>query len=113
MIELRISEAAALSILEQADYYRAALDNALAEQWESAVDAAAKSLLQFPERGAPCRFYSPSLTNLRWIFVSGFPEHMVFYRYERDRSVLLIVQVLHGARNLESVLLDEPLEERP
>ncbi len=111
MIELRISEIAALSIIEQADYYRATLDDALAERWESAVDAAIRSLLQFPERGAPCRFRSASLTNLRWIFVTEFPKHMIFYSYEREQGVLLIVQVLHGARNLEAVLLEYPPEE--
>jgi toxin ParE1/3/4 len=112
VIELRISEAAALSIVEQADYYRAASGNALAERWESAVDTATQSLLQFPERGALCSFHSPSLANLRWIFISGFPKHMVFYRYEREKCVLLIVQVLHGARNLELMLLDDLSEER-
>ena len=104
MIELRISEAAAISIIEQADYYRDAIDNARALRWEAAVDEAVQSLLRFPERGAPCRFHSPLLAGLRWIFVPGFPKHMVFYRYSRQEQVLLIVQVLHGARDLESIL---------
>jgi len=112
VIELRVSEAAALSIIEQADYYRAAQDDTLAERWESAVDASVRSLLQFPERGAPCRLDTPSLANLRWIFVPGFLRHMVFYRYDRQESMLLVVQVLHGARDLESVLSDDPQEEQ-
>jgi len=78
-IELRISEAAALSIVEQADYYEQAADLSLALRWEAAVDAAIKSLLTLPERGAPCRFRSPILADLRWIFVPDFPKHMVFY----------------------------------
>jgi plasmid stabilization system protein ParE len=113
VIELRISESAALSTLEQADYYRAALDDALAERWESAVDAAIRSLLQFPERGAPCRFSAPELAALRWIFVPGFPKHMIFYRYDRQEAVLLIVQVLHGVRDLESLLGNDPEQEQP
>ena len=52
MIELRISEAAALSIVEQADYYEQASDRALAQRWEAAVDQAIHSLLNWPERGA-------------------------------------------------------------
>lgn len=104
MIELRVSEAAALSIIEQADYYREVADDALAERWESAVDEAARSLLQWPERGAPCRFHSPRLTGLRWVFVPGFPKHMVFYRYLPEDGALLIVQVLHGSRDLETLL---------
>jgi hypothetical protein len=36
LIELRISEAAALSIVEQADYYMQASNVALAQRWEEA-----------------------------------------------------------------------------
>ena len=105
-MELRISEAAAVSIVEQADYYEQASDRALAQRWEIAVDEAVHSLLSWPERGALCRFRSASLVDMRWIFVSGFPKHMVFYRYLPHGQVILIVQILHGARNLEA-LLDE------
>ena len=107
MIELRISEAAALMIVEQADYYRQASDSTLAERWESAVDQAARSLLNMPDRGAPCRFRTPALAGLRWVFVPGFPKHMIFYRYSAQDDVLLIVHVLHGARNLEALLEEE------
>ena len=107
MIELRISEAAALSIVEQADYYEQAKDQALARRWEEAIDASARSLVSLPERGAPCRFRSQELSSLRWIFVPGFPKHMIFYRYSSEGQVVLIVQVLHGARNLEFILDDD------
>jgi toxin ParE1/3/4 len=107
MIELRISEAAALSIVEQADYYQQAADLALAQRWESAVDQAVNSLLSLPDRGAPCRFRSPALAGLRWIFIPGFPKHMVFYRYLPEEQAVLIVQVLHGARDLETILDEE------
>lgn len=107
MIELRISEAAALSIIEQADYYHQVSDLALAQRWEQAVDQAVNSLLSLPERGTPCRFRSPALAGLQWIFVPGFPKHMVFYRYRSQEQAVLIVQVLHGARDLETVLDEE------
>jgi plasmid stabilization system protein ParE len=106
VIALRISEAAARSIVEQADYYLEVSDLALVQRWEEAVDEAVYSLLRWPERGAPCRFRAPALSGLRWIFVSGFPKHMVFYRYLPSDQVVLIVQVLHGARNLETILDD-------
>ena len=104
MIELRVSEAAGLLIVEQADYYLDAADLDLAERWEEAVDQAIHSLLNCPERGAPCRFRSPSLAGLRWIFVPGFAKHIIFYRYLPQEQAILIVQVLHGARNLETIL---------
>jgi plasmid stabilization system protein ParE len=104
VIELQISEAAAVSIVEQADYYGQAKDLELAQQWEAAVDQAVDSLLTWPERGAHCRFHASALAGLRWIFVPGFPKHMVFYRYLHQERAIRIVQVLHGARNLETVL---------
>jgi plasmid stabilization system protein ParE len=107
VIELRVSEAAALSIVEQADYYQQAENLALALKWETAVDQTVNSLLNSPERGAPCRFRSSSLFGLRWIFIPGFPKHMVFYRYLSREEAILIVQVLHGARNLETLLDEE------
>jgi plasmid stabilization system protein ParE len=104
VIDLRISEAAALSIVEQADYYTQASDRALAQRWEEAVEQAVNSLLNSPERGAPCRFHSQRLASLRWIFVPGFPKHMIFYRFFPEEAAIRIVQVLHGSRNLETIL---------
>jgi plasmid stabilization system protein ParE len=103
VIHLRVSEAATLAIVEQADYYSQALDDSLAERWESSVDEAVRSLIAMPERGAHCRFSSPELAGLRWILVAGFPKHMIFYRFDPDEQTLLIVHVLHGARNLRAI----------
>ncbi len=108
MTKLRISEAAAASILEQSDYYLLASDTPLAQRWEAAVDDAVHLLLDWPERGTLCRFRLSSLMDVRWIPISGFPKHMVFYRYLSLEDAILIVQVLHGARNLETIL-DEDL----
>jgi plasmid stabilization system protein ParE len=104
VIGLRISEAAALSIVEQADYYLEAANLDLASRWEAAVDQTIRSLLDFPERGALCRYRSPALAGIRWIFVQDFPRHMVFYRYVSQEQAVLIVQILHGTRNLETIL---------
>jgi toxin ParE1/3/4 len=49
----------------------------------------------------PCRFGLAELRNIRRMSISGFPKHLVFYRVE-DREVL-ILRVLHGARDLESL----------
>lgn len=38
MIKLRVSQAAALAIVEQADYYREVAEASLAQRWETAVD---------------------------------------------------------------------------
>jgi plasmid stabilization system protein ParE len=103
-MELRVSEAAALAIVEQSDYYQQAADGSLANRWEAAVDEAIRSLSNVPERGARCRFRSAALADLRWISIPGFPRHMIFYRHISAEQIILIVHVLHGARNLETLL---------
>lgn len=104
MISLHVTEAAALAIIEQADYYRSACDQELADRWDASVDDAIRSLLRFPERGAPCRFDSPELAGLRWIPVKGFPKHLVFYRFLSEQDAILVVHIVHGARNLQALL---------
>lgn len=104
MIELRVSEAAAIAIVEQAEYYASAAGDSLALRWDAAASEAFQRLLKMPESGAPCRFHSPSLAGLRWTQVPGFPRHMIFYRYSPQERILLIVHVLHGARDLEAIL---------
>jgi len=106
MTKLRFSEAAALSIVEQSDYFHEKADPALALRWEASVDEAANSLLRFPYRGAPCRFRSPRLAGVRWIFVPGFPKHMLFYRIEAEADCIVVLKVAHGARDLEALLAE-------
>jgi toxin ParE1/3/4 len=103
-MQLRVSEAAARSIVEQADYYRETANDSLALGWESAIDEAVRTLLKLPERGAPCRFRSSSLAGIRWIPIPGFPRHMVFYRFVPGEKSIVILQVLHGARDLETIM---------
>jgi plasmid stabilization system protein ParE len=105
--QLRVYEDAALSIVEQADYYKEKSGAELALRWESAISEAINSLLRWPEMGSPCRFRSPSLAGLRWASVPGFPKHVVFYRFVQAEEIVLVVQVLHGARDLESLFSDE------
>ena len=51
--------------------------------------------------GAPCRFSPTELHGSRRVPISGFPKHLVFYSVE-DNDVL-ILRVLHRARDLESL----------
>ena len=105
-MQLRITEAAARSIVEQADYYQQAADASLSQRWEAAVDEALRSLQRLPRRGATCRFHAPALAGMRWISVPDFPRHLIFYRASSRERAILIVQVLHGARNLQQILED-------
>ena len=90
---LVLSDAAVADILEQADWYSAQSGEVLARRWEKAFTAA----------GAPCAFRSPELQGVRRTTISGFPKHLLFYRF--DEGVVVVLRVVHGARDLERLLI--------
>ena len=96
---LVFSDAAIADILEQADWYRKQSGSRLARRWEKAVTAAILLVSRRPAIGALCSFHSSELHDLRRATISGFPKHLLFYRY--DDEGLLVLRVVHGARDLE------------
>jgi toxin ParE1/3/4 len=65
------------------------------------VTSAVLRILKHPRSGAPCRFSPTELRGIRRVPISGFPKHLVFYSI-KDNDVL-ILRVLHGARDLETL----------
>lgn len=100
--QARLSEAASVDIIEQADWYQEKSDSKLAKRWGTAVTSAVLRIMRNPRSGTPCRFGPTELRGIRRMPISGFPKHLVFYSIE-DHDVL-ILRVLHGARDLESLL---------
>lgn len=98
---VRLSEAAVADILDQADWYEIRSDSKLAERWEKAVTSALLRILRNPGSGTLCGFRSAELLGLRRVSISGFPKHLVFYMVQGNE--VLIVRVLHGARDLENL----------
>jgi len=99
---LVLSDAAIADILEQADWYCAQSGEALARRWEKAVTAAALRIVSRPNAGTPCTFQSPELRGMRRTTISGFPKHLLFYRFEGGE--IHILRIVHGARDLERLL---------
>ena len=98
---IHLSDAAVNDIIEQADWYQERADSRLGNRWENAVAQALLRIVKNPRSGAPCTFKASELRGVRRISVSGFPKHLIFYRVEKD--TLLILRVIHGARDLESL----------
>jgi plasmid stabilization system protein ParE len=105
-IKVRLTDTAAAAIIAQRNYYSIQENRQLAERWVLAVLAATESLRQMPERGSPCNFRLAKLRLLRRLPVPGFESHLVFYQYRREEQVVRVVHVLHGARDIENVLID-------
>ncbi|HEX3968913.1 MAG TPA: type II toxin-antitoxin system RelE/ParE family toxin [Edaphobacter sp.] len=100
-----ISRQAAQEILTQAIYYRErTLNDQLPLRWQQAVSGAIDSLLRFPERGSLCQFESDRLKGMRRLAIKGFPNHAIYYIILREDSEIHIARVVHGARDLETVL---------
>ena len=96
-----ITEAAAADILEQADWYQAQSDQKLAQRWQTAVTTTVLQIVEAPLTGASCKFNSKELAGIRRKSIDGFRKHLIFYRVQ-DRT-LLVLWVIHGARDLESL----------
>jgi toxin ParE1/3/4 len=96
---LVFSDASIADILEQADWYAAQAGQPLAQRWQKAVVAAISRLVTRPAIGAPCKFRSLALRDVRRATISGFPKHLLFYRFGKDE--VFVLRVVHGARDLE------------
>jgi toxin ParE1/3/4 len=96
---LVFSDASIADILKQAEWYAAQAGQPLAQRWQKSVVAAISRLLTRPAAGALCRFRSPALRDVRRATISGFPKHLLFYRFDDDE--VFVLRVVHGARDLE------------
>jgi plasmid stabilization system protein ParE len=103
-LRLRVLPAAISEITEQAAYYREKSGEPLAQRWRTSVNDAIRSLRELPERGKPSNFDTPTLSNIRSLHIEGFPRHLLFYRFESNTGIVSIISVLHGARDLETVV---------
>jgi plasmid stabilization system protein ParE len=100
-----ISRRAAQEILAQAIYYEhRTLDDKLSLRWERAVTRTIESLVRTPERGALCHLRSPQLKGMRRIPIAGFPNHAIYYFVPAKTPAIRIVRVVHGARDLDTLL---------
>ena len=100
--QLTLTDAAVADILEQANWYQGQSDQRLAKRWESAVTSILLRILGNPRSGSPCSFKSEELHNVRRMSVAGFPKHLIFYQLQGRE--ILILRIVHGARDLESLL---------
>ncbi len=67
-----------------------------------AVDQTIQRLVAMPGTGALFDTKKPDLSGLRCSTVSGFRNHLIFYRPTREG--IEIIRVLHGARDVERVI---------
>lgn len=76
-----------------------------AERFLAAIIQAYERVASHPGIGSPCEFLVDILAGVRRWRVSGFPNYLIFYRMRAGS--IEILRVLHGARNIEKVLMEE------
>jgi toxin ParE1/3/4 len=98
----RVLPAADGDLDDQAGYLaeHASLETAL--RFYDAAAASFATLARMPAMGERWPSVAPRLAGVRVWRVEGFPKHLIFYRPTDDG--IDIVRVLHGARDLETVL---------
>jgi toxin ParE1/3/4 len=101
---LAFSDAAIGDILEQFDWYAQKASRKLATHWESQVTSTLLRIVERPGTGSSCNFGAEQLAGTRRMPVQGFPRHLIFYQARQGE--ILILRIVHGARDLESLFTE-------
>lgn len=76
-----------------------------AKRFLEAATAGFRRLSDAPRIGARVESNNSALSGLRRWQVPGFENHLIFYRVTEE--AITVIRVLHGARDIESILSDE------
>lgn len=104
MRRIRVRAAARADILEIMEYIAADSPRS-SRRFPWAIEKLAKRLAEFPELGALYDSVEADFAGLRVFSVPRFRKYLVFYRVEDD--VIDIIRVIHGARDLPTILESE------
>jgi len=102
---IRLRPAADHDLDEHFLYLAEEAGNDVALRFLDATRACFDHLLESPEIGTLRIFKNPELEGLRMFPVRGFEMHLVFYR--PAHWGIDVIRVLHGARDIERILVGE------
>lgn len=104
MLEIRKRPQVIRDLIDIATYI-ANIDLDQSDRFLQSAEATFQNLAKMPGVGKRCQFYSPQLKNIRQVGVKNFKSYLVFY-LASDCSIE-IIRVIHGSRNLESLITEE------
>ncbi|MSV31805.1 MAG: type II toxin-antitoxin system RelE/ParE family toxin [Bryobacterales bacterium] len=102
-----IRPAAKDDILRQFRYFSQKASLEIAARFLDAVDESIAVICRMPQMGAPKILLNPVTTGLRSWPVNGFEDILIFYVVQPD--ALRVIRILHGARDIGSILDQEKL----
>ena len=83
-----------------------ALDNPPAEtKFREALEAAYTLLSTMPDMGSTRDYHNPRISHLRMFPIIKFENFLIFYQSTEEE--LIVVRVLHGARDIAALFEDE------
>jgi len=100
-----IRPAAQAEIDQQADYLAEYAGDAIALRFLDAVQSTITSLLELPDAGSPWLSDDPRLQDIRKRSVSGFPNHLLFYRC--TASAIEFLHLYHAKQDIAGRLTDD------
>lgn len=104
-----VRPAARKDILRQYRYYLLEEEaEEVAARFLEAAQETIRKLCEYPRMGSPRAFSNPALDGLRSWPVQGFPAIRIYYLIAG--KALRIVRVLHGKRDISSLLEEEPAD---
>jgi toxin ParE1/3/4 len=96
-----VTPAAKKDLFEIADFIAdQSLDSGL--RFLDKVETSFQKLAEMPELGAVCPFRHAEITGIRVRAVTGFPNHLIFYRVETEQ--ICVIRVLHGSQDWENII---------
>jgi plasmid stabilization system protein ParE len=108
-VRLFIQESAEQDIIRQVEWYADKGLADIARRFHAAVLNAIDALLAMPEAGPPKVINNSRLAGLRMWGVTGFDEFWVYYLVRP--KLLTVVRVLHGKRDIRTILERQDSEE--
>ena len=102
MAEVFVRARARRDILSSAEYLDEHGGAETAQRFLDATQSTFEALAKMPRVGVLCAFSKPALRRVRRWPVKGFENWLIFYRARRNG--VEIFHVIHGARDIESLL---------
>jgi toxin ParE1/3/4 len=102
LAEVFVRARARRDILSNAEYLEEHGSAETAQRFLEAIQNTSEALARMPKVGTLCAFQSPALRRLRRWPVKGFENWLIFYQPKRNG--VEIVHLIHGARDIESLL---------
>ena len=104
MLEIRKRPQVIRDLIDIATYI-ANTDLDQSDRFLQSAEATFQNLAKMPGIGKRCQFHNSQLKNIRQAGVKNFKKYLVFYRAS-DLSIE-IIRVIHGSRDLESLMAED------